>query len=148
MSNFNLTYKQVVDAFELACRNHKGIATFETGTLDFLDAVAVNKQYPYIFMRPIGSNYADKIKTLTFELFSLDIPKVSDESPVKIMSNCEERIWQIISYFMFGTDQKYWDIVVTSITPVNEAFQDRVFGWVATIDVNIPFKLDYCHYPS
>jgi hypothetical protein len=37
---------------------------------------------------------------------------------------------------------------MTALTPVNEAFQDRVFGWVANIDVLTPWKWDYCDFPS
>lgn len=147
MSNFNLTYKQITDLFREVCTLHAGIAQFDTGTIDYLDAVAVNKQYPYVFMRPVGSGYDANIRTLQFELYSLDVPKLDDESPEKLISDCEMRLWQIISYFQRGPVQQQYNITIDSMIPTNEAFQDRVFGWVATINVEVPFKFDYCAFP-
>ena len=145
----NITYNQIVTQFQDACTAHLAINQFDTGTLDFLDANAVNKLYPYVYLRPLTSQgIVDKIRGLTFELYSMDVPKLSDESPVEVLSNTEMYIYDIMAWFNFGTSQTIYDIEMTSLAPVNEAFQDRVFGWVATIDVNSPFKLDYCDYPQ
>jgi len=56
----------------------------------------------------------------------------------------------LMAWFNFGQTniQQTYDITLQNILPVNEAFQDRVFGWVATINVTTPFKLDYCSYPT
>ena len=37
--------------------------------------------------------------------------------------------------------------MVTAI-PVNEAFQDRLFGWMATVEIVTPWVEDYCNYPD
>ena len=37
---------------------------------------------------------------------------------------------------------------MTNCVPVNEGFQDRVFGWVATVDIVTPFALNYCKFPT
>jgi hypothetical protein len=37
---------------------------------------------------------------------------------------------------------------MTQLNPVNEAFQDRVYGWVATINYTEPAVYDYCNYPD
>ena len=146
----NLTYSEIIQQFENACTAHLGINQFDTGTLDYLDANAVNKLYPYIYLRPTGANLTDRLRTLTFELYSLDIPKLSDGSNVEVISNTEIYIYDLIAWFNFGQTniQQTYDITIQNILPVNEAFQDRVFGWVATINVDTPFKLDYCSYPT
>ena len=145
----NITYDQIVTQFREACAAHLGINQFDTGTLDFLDANAVNKKYPYVYLRPLTSQgIVDKVRGLTFELYSMDVPKLSDESPVEVLSNTEMYIYDIMAYFNFGKDQQFLDVEMSSLAPVNEAFQDRVFGWVATIDITSPFKLDYCDYPD
>jgi hypothetical protein len=146
----NLTYRDIVNQFQSACDAHLSIAKFESGTLDYLDATAVDKLYPYIFLRPTSANLADRVRTLSFELYSLDIPKLSAGSNIEVLSNTEMYIYDLMAWFKFGQTniQQSYDIVLQNILPVNEAFQDRVFGWVSTINVTTPFKLDYCNYPQ
>lgn len=147
----NIPYSKLIQQFQTACQQNLGISTFDTGTIDFLDANAVNKNYPYIYLRPISSpGVVDKVRTITFELYSMDVPKLSNESPVDTISECEERIYQLLAWFNQGeTDiQQVYDVTITDLSPVNEAFQDRVFGWVATIEVATPWVWDYCDFPK
>ena len=46
----NITYQEIVQQFTNACNEHLAINSFDTGTLDFLDANAVNKLYPYVYL--------------------------------------------------------------------------------------------------
>ena len=146
----NLTYRQIVDAFEQAANAHLQIASFDSGTIDFLDASAQNRLYPFVFMRPMSALLADRTRTLTFELYSLDQPALKSQSNIDVISNTEQYIYDLMAWFNFGpaSRSQTYDITVTNIAPVNEAFQDRVFGWVATVDVITPFNLDYCNYPQ
>ena len=147
----NLTYQEITSQFSAACDAHLAINQFDTGTIDYLDANAVNKKYPYIYLRPIVSQgVVDKLRGLTFELYSMDVPKLSNESPVEVLSKTEMYIYDLIAYFVQGpaNRQQIYQIDMTSLTPVNEAFQDRVYGWVANIDVLTPWKWDYCDYPQ
>lgn len=146
----NLTYSQIVTAFQQACDAHIQIASFDSGTIDYLDASAQNRLYPYVFMRPMSALLADRTRTLTFELYSLDQPNLRSQSNVDVISNTEQYIYDLMAWFNFGpaARQQTYDVSVSNIAPVNEAFQDRVFGWVATVDVVTPFNLDYCNYPQ
>lgn len=148
-TRLNITYNQIVELFSNACSAHVGINQFDTGTIDYLDASAVNKSYPYVFLRPVTSLGLDaRVRTLSFELFSLDVPKLSNESPTDVMSNMELILYDLLSYVNFGNEQQTYEITMTGLTPVNEAFQDRVYGWVANIDVRTPYVQDFCNYPS
>lgn len=150
MSDFNITYRQIADKFQQACNDHVGIASFETGTIDWLDANAVNKLYPFVFLRPVGGGIGDRVRTLSFELYTLDVPALSDQSPVDVLSDTEMLIYDLMAYFNYGpaSISQVYDVTLTNLLPVNEAFQDRLYGWVASIDVSVPFKLDYCNYPT
>jgi hypothetical protein len=55
-----------------------------------------------------------------------------------------------MAWFEFGTTerQQTYDLELVTSAPVNEAFQDRVYGWVATMDIITPYMLDYCNYPK
>jgi len=146
----NLTYRQIVEQFQAACDAHLQIASFDSGTIDYLDASAVNRLYPYVFLRPMGTLQAPNQRTLTFELYSLDVPRVSGGSNLDVVSNTEQYLWDLMAWFNVGTTQRQqtYEVVMNSATPVNEAFQDRVYGWMANVNVITPFALDYCNYPQ
>lgn len=146
----NPRYEEVVNLVKSRCDAHLAIASFETGTIDFLDASAVNRKYPYIFLRPMNSVYADRMRTLSFEMYSLDQPKNETQSHLELMSDTEGYVYDIMSYFNYGPDdiQQNYEASLTSCVPVNEGFQNRVFGWVASLDIATPFNLDYCVFPE
>jgi hypothetical protein len=149
------TYKEVVTEFSASCAAHLAIKSFAEGAIDYLDASSQNIKYPYIFLRPVASpgvnldaNGISGTRSLTFEMYSLDIPKLSDASPLQIKSNTEQYIYDLISYFNLGDVQQTEWITLQGILPVDEAFNDRVYGWVATITYNDTYVLDYCAFPS
>jgi len=150
MAQENLTYQTIINDFQSACTAHYQIASFDCGTLDYLDASAVNRLFPFVYMRPLGAVLADRVRTLNFELYSLDQPKVASSSNTAIISDTEMYIYDLLAWFNFGpaSRQQVYEVNLINAAPVNEAFQDRVFGWVATIDVITPFNLDYCNYPQ
>lgn len=150
MASQNITYYNIVQDFQAACQAHYQIASFDSGTLDYLDASAQNRVYPYVFLRPLSTVLADRTRTLGFELYSLDQPKIGSSDNLSVVSDTEMYIYDLMAWFNFGpaSRQQVYEINLTSAAPVNEAFQDRVYGWVANIDVITPFMLDYCNYPQ
>jgi len=149
------TYQQVVETFQSASNAHLAINSFAEGALDYLDASSQDIKYPYIFLRPLTSNGivldANGVsgeRTLTFELYSLDIPKLSDASPLKIKSDTEQYIYDIIAWFNLGDNQRSEYLTLQNITPVDEAFNDRAYGWVAVVNYTDSYYLDFCNYPK
>jgi len=146
----NLTYREIINDFNEACNQHLSIQSFDSGTLDYLDSSAVNRLYPFVFIRPISSLLLDKQRNLQVELYSLDIPKIQTASHLDLVSNTEQYIYDLMAWFEFGTTerQQTYDLELVTSAPVNEAFQDRVYGWVATLDIITPYMVDYCNYPK
>jgi len=149
------TYSQIVADFQSACDAHLGIHTFASGTLDKLDATTQNVEYPLAFLRPLTSLGAvlnaqgiSGLRTLTFELYMLDVPKLTDTDYTKLLSQTEIYIYDVLAWFNLGTQQQDYQINLNSIVPVNEAFNDRVCGWVGNFTITTPFVLDYCNYPD
>ena len=145
------TYKDIVDIFTAATTAHIPTKTFAEGTLDYLDASSQNVAYPYMFLRPLSSpglSLNTNTHTYTFELYSIDVPKLSDETPVQVKSRTELYIYDIISYLRDGAQQQTLNCELLAIAPVNEAFNDRAFGWVATIQVSEPAVYNYCNFPD
>ena len=122
-----VTYKQVVDTVQDACTAHLAIKSFAEGAIDYLDSNAVNIAYPFVFMRPLASpGLQTNVRTLNFELYSLDVPKLSNESPLELKSRTELFLYDVLSYLRYGpTNQYSLDFSLSTITPVNEAFLDR-----------------------
>ena len=149
------TYYDVVNEFSASCAAHLAIKTFAEGALDYLDASSQNVKYPYIFLRPLTSpginlnaNGISGTRTLTFEMYSLDVPNLKDASPLQIKSNTEQYIYDIISWFNLGDVQRTQFITLQNITPVDEAFNDRAYGWVAVLNFTDTAVLNYCAFPS
>jgi hypothetical protein len=87
---------------------------------------------------------------LGVELYVLDQPKIKSQSNIDVVSNTEMYLYDIMAWFNFGPAerQQTYDVQLANAAPVNEAFQDRVYGWVGTLDIITPFKLDFCDYPK
>ena len=149
------TFKQIVELFQAATTAHLGVNTFYWGTIDKLDATSQNVGYSYVFLRPLSSpgiqtnaNGVSGTRSLAFELYSLVVPKLTESDYLTVMSNTEQVVYDILSYFNNGSDQQTLYTTLSTITPVNEAFNDRVFGWVANINVINEGILNYCNFPS
>ena len=149
------TYFDIVNEFSSSCAEHLAINSFAEGAIDFLDASSQNVKYPYVFLRPLTSpginlnaNGISGTRTLTFELYSLDVPTLKNASPLQIKSNTEQYIYNIISYFNLGSQQQSEFITLQNITPVDEAFNDRAYGWVGVINYTDIAVLDYCAFPD
>lgn len=145
----NYTYAQIIGFFQTAANEHLGINTFATGPISFLDASSVNVVYPYLFVRPMTSpGLSDNTRTLSFEVYSLDVPALSDENAIDVMSNTEMFLYDIGAWFNVGNIQQNIEYQMLNISPVNEAFENRVYGWAAAVNIVVPFVYNYCNFPD
>ena len=144
------TYKQIVEIFEAATTAHIPTKMFAEGAIDYLDANSQNIKYPFMFLRPLATpGLQNNTRTLTFELYSLDVPKLSDQSPLQVKANTELWLYDILSYLNYGpTSDRNIACNLVNMTPVNEAFNDRVYGWVAQIQVTEDAVYNYCNFPG
>ena len=145
------TYNEIVNYFQDACDAHAGIKSFAEGAIDYLDANSQNIKYPFVFLRPLVSQGINaNTRSLTFELYALDVPKLSDESPLLVKSRTELLIYDVMSYMNYGpvNDTNWMSITMNNMTPVNEAFNDRVYGWVSNVTLQEAGIFNYCFYPS
>jgi len=147
-----ITYKQVVETVEAAANAHLAIKSFAEGPISYLDSNSQNIRYPFMFMRPLSSpGLINNVRTLNFELYSLDVPKLSNESPLQVKSNTELFLYDVLSYLRYGPSNIVDDTLdfnLTSIVPVNEGFQDRAFGWLGNVSITSEGIYDYCNFPA
>jgi hypothetical protein len=149
------TYKNIVNQIEAACVAHQAINSFGEGSIDRLDSLTQNVKYPLAFLRPIQStgmvlnpNGVSGKRSLNFEFYMLDVPQLTDTDVAKLQSQTEIYVYDIIAYFNLGAVQREEYITLNSISPLFEAFNDRVAGWQANITFNSYGTLDFCNFPS
>jgi hypothetical protein len=149
------SYQTIVNQFRTACTEHLAIHDFGEGSIDRLDSLVQNIRYCYAFLRPLRStgivlnqNGVSGARSLNFEFYMLDVPQLTDTDVLKIQSQCEINTYDIIAYFNLGTVQQLEFVTLNSISPLYEAFNDRVCGWVANITVNTYGTLDFCNFPK
>ena len=150
-----ITYKTVVQKVADACSAHEYIASFNHGSIDFLDASSQDITYPYVFLRPLqSSGYSQDTRLMvrTFELYALDTPRLSNESPLDVLSRMETTILDIGAYFNWGPpsdDQTQgFSLDFQSIIPTLEAFGDRCYGFVGNITISTMGTYSYCNFPD
>jgi hypothetical protein len=149
------TYQYIVEQFRTACDEHLAINSFGEGSIDRLDSLTQNVKYPLAFLRPVTSqgmvlntNGVSGARSLNFEFLMLDVPQLTDVDVLQLQSNCEIYLYDIIVYFNLGSYQQLEFITLNSISPLYEAFNDRVAGWMGNITVNTQATLDFCNFPK
>jgi hypothetical protein len=149
------TYSYIVEQFRTACAAHLAINEFGEGSIDRLDSLNQNVKYPYAFLRPIQStgivlntNGVSGTRSLSFEFYMIDVPQLTDTDVLQLQSQTEIYLYDIIAYFNLGSDQQLEFITLNNISPLYEAFNDRVCGWMANITVNTQATLNYCNFPK
>ena len=154
MADF-ISYQNIVNQFRTACTEHLAIHDFGEGSIDRFDSILQNLRYCYTFLRPLqstgmvlNSNGVSGARALNFEFYMVDVPQLTDTDVLKLQSQCEINIYDIIAYFNLGTVQQVEYVTLNSISPLYEAFNDRVAGWVANITVNTVGTLDFCNFPK
>lgn len=144
------TYLEIVEKFQRAAEYHIGINTFGHGSLDKLNDNQ-NINYPLLYVRPLNSLGVQPYgqRTLTFEVYVIDVPKLDRTTDIQTMSDAERMLYDVYTFFRDGAEQQSYEIAMTGITPVQEAFQDRVFGWVGTFNIiTTSAGLTVCHIPT
>lgn len=149
------TYQNVVNEFRTACDQHLAINEFGEGSIDRLDSLNQNIKYTYAFLRPIQStglvlsqNGTSGERLLSFEFFMIDIPQLTDTDVLKIQSQTEMYIYDIIAWFNLGQSQQVQYITLNSMLPLCESYNDRVAGWASNITVHTQGILDFCNFPK
>jgi len=141
-------YDEFINTVELFTTTNHYFKGFGHGSIDKIDA-AVNRGYPLLFVRPIQSfgltGIDGRERRLTFEFYSLDVPKLGDEDMRKVLSNTEQGLYDLFGYILDGPVQYSLQMEMVSITPLVEAFQDKAAGWVMTASiVTDAVGISYC----
>jgi len=144
------TYEDIINKFRAAATYHSAIESFGHGSLDKLNDIP-NQPYPLLFVRPMGSPGIQPYgqRTLTFEVYILDVPKLDRTTDIQTMSTTERTLYDVYTFFRDGAEQQEYEINMTAITPIQEAFQDRLYGWMGTFNIiTDSHGLTICNIPT
>ena len=144
------TFREIVEKFESAANYHIYIQSFGFGNVDRLNDT-INQPYPLLWVRPLGSLGVSPYgqRTLTFEVFMLEIPKGDDSNYIQAYSDAEIALYDVYTFFRDGAQQQEYQINMLNITPVSEAFQDRAIGFVSQMEIITDSAgLTICNIPT
>lgn len=136
-----ISYTNVVNNLLDTARTLVSVNSVGFGSIDKLDANAQNALYPYVFIRPLSSqgitlgNQMVGDRRLSFEMYVMGMPYQTDDDYLSVMSNMELIGYNVLTSFYDGNYEDVMNVEVSTLTPLNEAFQDRIAGWVFTFDV-------------
>ena len=144
------TYQDIINQFQSVANYHTYIQSFGHGNLDNLNNI-INQPWPIMWVRALESQGITSFgsRTLSFEVYILSIPKQTDTDLIQVLSDTERVSYDIYTYFYDGQDQYDYTVTMQSIIPLNEAFQDRMAGWVSRLDFQTSTAgLSYCNIPT
>ena len=140
-----VTYNLIVDFVKNFTDNHAQLNTFYSGKLwNFQSKVNL---YPSLVMLPVSSNVAKGEAFVTFNIVIADILN-KDRSNVDEIYSDTLQIAQDLFATLNNSDEDFF-IADSGFTldPFEEAFDDVLAGWIATITIKFPFSGNICVLP-
>lgn len=148
-----MTYYEIVNRIKEVVDEHLILADFGYGALSDIKTVDDEPRvnYPYAFLNPSQSTRNGQAIIYRFNLIVMDVvqedPDQKFDGYLRVQSNCQQYIDDILAHLRFHyTDQIDLTLNV-SLTPFKERFQDTLAGMTATLEIEIPSRLDDCITP-
>ena len=149
-----MTYKEIVDKIGLVCAEHFIIQDFGYGALTDIKTVnddgTQRVNYPYVFLNPTQSARTGQSITYRFNLIAMDVCEEEQgySNWLEVQSSCQQYIDDILANLRFAKPLFNADLTLNvNLTPFKERFQDTVAGMTATLEIEVPNKLNDCLTP-
>ena len=152
-----MTYKEIVDSVAQAVKDHKILRDFGYGAITDIKTVNTDQEsttvdYPYVFLNPTQGSRNGQAITYRWNLIAMDVVQEDPDNTylnyLKVQSDCQQYVDDILAYLRFNTPLNQFDLTLNvQLTPFKERFQDSVAGMTATLEVEVPQKLDNCLTP-
>ena len=144
------TFNEIIIAFETFSDEHHQINTFYSGqTWNFQTQTNL---YPAVIMLPESSSMEKGSINLSFNLFIADILNSDRTNLDEIYSDTLQILADFVSYFDDAYENNEIEFFLNSenisIHPFEEKFDDVVAGWMAKIEINIPYSGNICVIPK
>lgn len=141
-----MTYKQIVDNIKDIVDRHHMLADFGYGQISDIKTGGDDGEanYPYAFLNPQTHTRSERSINYRFNLIVMDM-YIGDDF-LTAQSQCQEYIDDILADMKYAV-QEYDVVINVTLTPFKERFQDVVGGMTATIELELPQKLNLCIAP-
>ena len=143
----NTTYNQVISTFADICSKHKQVNSFYS--LQTWEFETKENVYPAVLLIPLPSVIQQGQTVLSFELHVMDLLNKDSSNLNEIHSDTLQIANDIIAEIADDEDD-YGFVLNTdsiSVVPFEESLDDRVAGWVCTLDIQIANGLNNCNTP-
>lgn len=159
--------KNIIDDLKLLVEKHKMINSFGVG--DLRDLIFLTQQrdgqdntikneaplYPLLYVIPQQATREDSLITYNFNIIVCDIDNVKNKQiQVDLWSDTLEYAEDVLAQFKYSVEtsqgdyyDKYDIVLPTSITPFNEQYEDKLFGWNLSLQVIVDKPLNRCIAP-
>ena len=153
-----MTYKEIVDSVAQCVAQHQILRDFGYGAITDIKTVATDGaspqtvDYPYAFLNPTQGSRNGQAITYRWNLILMDVvqedPDNNYQNYLKVQSDCQQYIDDILAYLRFSTPLKDSDLTLNvQLTPFKERFQDSLAGMTATLEIEVPLPLNNCITP-
>lgn len=145
-----MTYQELVDRIKQVTFDHKMLVDFGYGQLSDIKVRSEGgnpeqADYPYLFLNPTTHQRTQQTIIYNFNMIVMDM--VKDDNFLKIQSEAQQYIDDVIAYLRFGFTDKPDVQLSYTLTPFKERFQDTVAGMTATLQIVIPDPINNCITP-
>jgi len=141
-----ITYNQIIKAFNTFSTNHKQINTFFSGQeFDFQTNTNI---YPAMLTVVDVSSIEMGRFMYKFNIFFIDISNQDGSNADEIYSDMAQVVGDFVSEFSDNRDLYGFTLEDSvQITPVFEALDDKTYGWIASISIQVPYTMNDCLLP-
>lgn len=159
--------KNIIDDFELLVEKHKQLKSFGVGDIRDLITLTQNRDgedntekneapmYPLLYVIPQIANRDGGQITYNFNVLVCDIDNVKNKNiQVDLWSDTLEIAEDIVAQFSYSVNQQqgnYYDkydvVLPVNITPFNEQYEDKLFGWNIALQIVVDKPLNRCIAP-
>lgn len=135
---------QIINKLNQIATNHAQINGFGFG--EDYDISTVQESYPLMWANVLDSTINDKILTVGIGILILDIVSDDDRNMNDTLSDCLSIACDV--YALLAQENNQYEVQPTvNLTPIFEAFADKVNGWRMDLTLNIVTGVNRCQVP-
>lgn len=153
-----MTYKEIINRFRQATKNHYMLQDFGYGQLSDLKTQSQlgpeeqGVDYPYLFLLPQAHTRQGPVMNYTFNMIVMDMARGEEgdvyDNYISIQSQCQQYIDDILGYLYFAyNDQPEIQLTNIQYNAFKEKYQDELAGMTATVTIQVPIPIDNCITP-
>ena len=142
-----VTYNQLIKAFETIGENHIQIKRFGNGVIEDVNTFSPDSNgFPILWVAPQSVELGENSMIYTIRILVFDIDESNDSLRNEILSDCLLIINDVIQLLKNDTDN-YTVTNNPQAIPFNQKFVDYCTGWFADVNIETDILNTLCVIP-